>query len=190
MGGKLEHYLQTLTIFHKDGLQKMEEIKRSLEKKDYNLYATYVHALKSASANIGAIGLSESARELEAAGKRADVAFIGLNNDKFLMSLEALMNNISQALVSNREKRSSPVDFELLKSELNKLKEALAALDSVAIDKAVNNLQKFSQAGEVGVSVGNILQSVLIGEYDEAVNMIFSFVYSSSEVKDGTGDCK
>jgi hypothetical protein len=82
------------------------------------------------------------------------------------------------------------VDFELLKSELNKLKEALSALDSVAIDKAVNNLQKFSQAGEVGVRVGNILQSVLIGEYDEAVNMIFSFVYSSSEVKDGTGDCK
>jgi signal transduction histidine kinase/CheY-like chemotaxis protein len=174
IGGNLEHYLQTLAVFHKDGLQKIEEIKRSLEIKDYNLYATYAHALKSASANIGATGLSEAAKELEAAGKLGDSTFIGLNNARFLTNLKTILNDIDQALASNREKWQSPVDFELLRGELNHLKEALTALDSVAIDKAVNNLQKFSQADEVGGVVENILQSVLIGEYDEAVAMIKS----------------
>jgi signal transduction histidine kinase/CheY-like chemotaxis protein len=174
VGGMLELYMQTLAVFHKDGLQKIEEIKKSLETKNYSLYATYVHALKSASANIGAIGLSEAAKELEMASKQADSAFVILNNSKFLASLEILLNDIGQVLASNKKKQQGPVDLKLLKSELNKLEKALIALDSNAIDEAAGNLQKFAQADEVGTSVENILQSVLIGEYDEAVAMIKS----------------
>jgi HPt (histidine-containing phosphotransfer) domain-containing protein len=174
VGGSLELYMQTLAIFHKDGLQKIEEIKKSLETKNYSLYATYTHALKSASANIGAIDLSETAKELEAAGKQADSAFIEQNNAKFLANLESLLSNIGQVLESSKKEQQGSVDLELLKNELSKLEKALIALDSSAIDEAVGNLQKFTQADGVGASVENILQSVLIGEYDEAVATIKS----------------
>jgi signal transduction histidine kinase/CheY-like chemotaxis protein len=172
VGGMLEIYMQTLAIFHKDGLQKIEEINKSLEAKNYSLYATYTHALKSASANIGAIGLSEAAKELEAAGKQSNSAFIELNNNKFLVDLKTILNNISQVLASNKKEQQGPVDFDLLKSDLNKLEKALTALDSNAIDEAVGDLQKFTQTDEVGTKVENILQSILIGEYDEATSQI------------------
>jgi CheY-like chemotaxis protein len=167
-GGTLELYMRTLATFHKDGVQKIEEIRASLETSNYPLYTTYVHALKSASANIGAFDLSNFAKELEDAGKRADSAFVELNNAKFLGNLKTLLDDIGQVLASNMEGKQGPVDLGLLKSELGKLEGALKVLDFDAMNKASDDLQKFAQADEVGASVEKILQSVLIGEYDEA----------------------
>jgi CheY-like chemotaxis protein len=176
VGGKQELYMQTLAIFHKDGIQKIEEIKESLKTETYSLYATYIHALKSASANIGAFDLSEAAKELEIAGKKADSAFVKLNNAKFLANLETLLSNIGKVLAGNKEKQQGSVDLELLKNELSKLEKALTDLDSNAIDEATGNLQKFAQTDGVGASVESILQNVLIGEYDEVVLEIKSLM--------------
>jgi HPt (histidine-containing phosphotransfer) domain-containing protein len=172
-GGTLKGYMQTLTVFHKDGFQKIGEIKKSLEAGDYPLYATYVHALKSALANIGASELSESAKALEFAGKQKNTAFISSNNVQFLTNLETTLNNLENVLSSDyNDWHKASIDFELLKSELNRLKEALEFLDSAAIDNMINGLQEFSQTSGVGSSVENILQNVLIGEYDEAISKI------------------
>jgi CheY-like chemotaxis protein/HPt (histidine-containing phosphotransfer) domain-containing protein len=171
-GGTLELYMRILATFHKDGIQKIEEIRASLETGNYPLYTTYAHALKSASANIGAFSLSDFAKDLEAAGRRADSAFVELNNVKFLANLETILGDIGRVLASNREKEQSSVDLKILKNELCKLKEALAVLDFDTINRASDYLQKFVHVNEVGASVEKILQSVLIGEYDEAVNVI------------------
>jgi len=170
-GGTLKGYMQTLAVFHKDGLQKIDEIKDSLKAGNYPLYATYVHALKSALANIGANELSEDAKALEFAGKGKDIAFIKANNAQFLVGLKVLLDNLGNTLSLNDGYESS-VDFELLKSELSRLKEALELLDSAEIDIMVNSLQEFSQAEGVGPGVESILQSVLIGGYDEAISKI------------------
>jgi len=182
-GGTLKGYMRTLAVFHKDGLQKIEEIRKSLEMGNYHLYAIYVHALKSALANIGANGLSESAKALEFAGKQKDTAFISSNNAQFLMNLETILNSLGNVLSSggNDEQKVS-VDFELFRNELNKLREALESLDSAAIDKIADNLQEFAQADGVGSSVENILRSVLIGEYDEAIAMIDALMKKDSSV--------
>jgi signal transduction histidine kinase/CheY-like chemotaxis protein len=172
-GGTLKGYMQTLAVFRKDGLQKRDEIRNSLETGNYSLYTTYVHALKSALANIGANELSESAKALEFAGKQKDVAFINLNNSQFLMNLGILLDNIKNVFSSGgSDDNKAYVDFELLRSELNMLREALESLDSAAIDKTVDNLRGFAQADKIGSGIENILQSILIGEYDEAISMI------------------
>jgi len=174
-GGTLKGYMQTLAVFHKDGIQKMAEIKKSLETGNYSLYTTYVHALKSASASIGALALSETAKALEAAGRKGDSAFIKQQNAHFLMALEILINNINSVLLANRKNdQKDSVDFETLKNELNNLKAAICIFDSDAIDKAANSLQKFTYMANIGENVENILQKNLIGEYDEAVALIDS----------------
>jgi len=170
-GGTLKGYMQTLAVFHKDGFQKIDEIKKSLKAGNYPLYTTYIHALKSALANIGANELSASAKALEFAGKGNDVTFINFNNAQFLTDLKTLLDNLGNTLSLN-DGYGPTVDFELLKSELSRLKEALESLDSSAIDKMVNSLQEFSQAEGVGPGVESILQSILIGGYDEAISKI------------------
>jgi CheY-like chemotaxis protein/HPt (histidine-containing phosphotransfer) domain-containing protein len=170
-GGTLKGYMQTLAVFRKDGLQKIDEIRESLETDNYPLYATYVHALKSALAIIGASELSENAKALEFASKGKDVAFINSNNVQFLMNLKMLLDSLGNTLSLN-DRYEVSVDFELLKGELSRLKEALESLDSAAIDNMVKNLQEFSQADGVGSGIESILQSILIGGYDEAISKI------------------
>jgi CheY-like chemotaxis protein len=171
-GGTVERYLQTLAVFCKDGWQKAKELKSCLETDDMPLFTTYVHALKSASASIGASGLSKAAAALEKAGRRGDVSYIHANATTFLPYLETLLGNIGAVLPKAGECVEKPVDPTRLKEELSRLKTALDAFDSSEIDGAVEALRCFSRAADVGAAVGAILQNTLIGEYDEAVSLI------------------
>jgi CheY-like chemotaxis protein len=179
MGGNAEHYMQTISIFYKDCLQKFNEIESCLEAHDYNLYATYVHALKSTTASIGAADLSEKAKLLEAAGKREDSEFIKQHNPGFIVKLKELASDINDALsLSKENKQEVPVDIDVLRSELNKLKEALVALNPSAINSTTSYLQEFTKSEKFGASLEAILQNTLIGEYDEAVAIIDKLVAS------------
>jgi len=165
-GGTFESYAQALSAFYKDGLKKIEEIKKCLETDNYPLYTTYVHALKSASASLGAADLSEQAKVLEIAGRQEDSSFVRLHNPNFLTSLETILNNIGTALGSLKQETS--FDFEMLKSELCKLKEAFDAFDFGAINEITGNLQKFVQAPKIGETLESVLQDTVTGEYEKA----------------------
>jgi len=171
-GGTLKGYIDILSTYHKDGLNKIDEIKECLKTDNYLLYTTYIHALKSASASIGALDLSEIAKSLEIAGNNKDLAYIEQYNPEFLKAFEILLNNINAAISATKNNEQSPVDFEILKHELNKLKVAISAYNFGAIDDAVNILRSFTQSAGIGENIENILQKTLIGEYDEAVAMI------------------
>jgi CheY-like chemotaxis protein len=170
-GGTFESYMQTLAVFHKDGFKKIEEIKKCLETDNYPLYTTYVHALKSAGASIGAFNLSEQAKALETAGRQEDSSFIRLHGSKFLMSLERLLNHIGTALNSFK-KQEPPIDFEVLKIKLCKLKKAFDVFDFGTIDEITGNLQNFAQSPKIGETVESILQNTVVGKYEEAVAAI------------------
>jgi len=170
-GGSVENYIQILITYHKDGLKKIEEIKKSLETDNYSLYTTYAHALKSASASIGAFNVSEQAKALEAAGRQKDYSFIKQHNPDFLKSLENLLKHIGIAL-NKAKKQETAADFEALKSELSKLKEAIDVFDFGVINEIAGNLQKFTQIPEIE----EILQNIVAGKYEEVVAAIIEFL--------------
>jgi hypothetical protein len=122
---------------------------------------------------VGAISLSEAARNLEAAAKAGDSAFVKSHNGRFLSYLETLLSNIGEALKSlNAEAPDRDIDAGALKSELSKLKTAIDDMDIAAINEAVKGLKQFAGGAEAGAAVDEILQNTLIGEYDEAVVLI------------------
>ncbi|MCL1957832.1 MAG: ATP-binding protein, partial [Fibromonadales bacterium] len=165
--------IEILDTFYKDGLKKIKEIKECLETENYSLYTIYIHALKSASASVGALDLSEKAKLLEKAGKQGDFTYIKHNTSKFLTALETLLDSINATLLENKKiGQEGPLDFEALKIELNKLKEAIGIFDSDAIDEATKSLRAFTQVAEVE----NILQKTLNGEYDEVVAIIDNLI--------------
>jgi len=172
-GGTLKSYMQILTVFHRDGLEKMNEIKKSFETDNYPLYTTYVHALKSASASIGALDLSKTAKSLEMAGKQGNFTYIKQHNHQLLTSLEILLNNINTVLLANKKNgQKDSVDFKTLKNELNNLKEAVGIFDFDVINKVANSLQTFTLEADIGAGIENILQKILIGEYEEIIPII------------------
>ena len=176
-GGTIENYIKTLAVFHKDAMEKSREIKLCLDTANLPLYTIYVHALKSASANIGAESLSEAARVLEVAGREGNIPLIESKNVQLLADLEELLCNIDTILTNtNKEEQDVPVDMELIKAELCLLKKAIDSFDSIAIKKSADNLRQFIRVADIGATIDNILQYVLIGDDDKAITLIEAII--------------
>jgi len=157
-----ENHLRILAVFYKDGLDRIEKIKKCLEEEDYHLYIVHVHALKSASANIGENEISYEAKALETAGHHGNLEFVKLHTPRFLANLQQVLSNINARLEKKKEKKQ--INLETLV----KLRKALETLDPESIDiigKATDELHGFAQAD-------GILQYVLAGNYDKAIIMI------------------
>ena len=167
-GGALVSYISTLSIFYKDSLRKIEALRSYLSDGNLTLYGIHIHALKSTLASIGSKEMSKAAEALELAAQRNHLDFILINNDPFLDGLQTLLHNINAAISSKIE----PVDLEVLKPELARLKTAMTDYDITAINEIAGKLQRFSQTAGAGDIVDKILQYKLTGGYDEAVLFI------------------
>jgi len=181
-GGKTALYLETLAIFREDAFTKLSEIDRAMTTGDLPSYSIYVHALKSAAANIGAMGLSEKAKALEEAAKRGDRKFIDSNNQRLMADLEMLMEEIAAVTgAGGRMARDggaggeAELDTVELKAILDELSAALDEMNARMIKERMDKLKKFAGGGggaEVGDVVEKIGRCVLMGAYDEALGLI------------------
>jgi len=173
-GGTVKSYMETLAIFHEDAITKIGEINKSLQNKDLNSYSIYVHALKSAAANIGALQLSGDAKNLELASKRKDIEYVELHTPRLLTELATIIGDIGAITDAKQsdEENSAPIDINAVKNTLNELKKAIDAMDGKAIDASVEKLRPFTRTAEVGPNIEKITQAVFIGDYDEALALI------------------
>jgi CheY-like chemotaxis protein len=171
-GGKTKNYLETLSVFYKDGKAKIKQLTDCLKAGNLTLYTTYVHALKSACANIGALNLSEEAKILEAAGIKNDMEHISSANDGFIADLEKLLENIGKAVSAGSKKPDADFDEAIMNELLTKLKTALENFDVEAIDEATDALQEFAQHPDKGELIGTILQDAFVGKYKRALEAL------------------
>jgi signal transduction histidine kinase/CheY-like chemotaxis protein/HPt (histidine-containing phosphotransfer) domain-containing protein len=100
-GGSSDAYKMVLEIFCKDIEDRMQIIQNIPEADTLSLFIINVHALKSSSASLGAKDVSAQAKELEAAGKAEDMAYIRERLPVFLQMLRELKENIRDALTHN-----------------------------------------------------------------------------------------
>jgi len=177
-GGTVDYYLETLTTFHRDGQERQEKIRKCLDAGDLNLYTTHIHALKSASANIGADQLSDAAHTLEMAGQREDLAFIQSNNDPFLTMLERLLSTIGNALASRSASSNGTdtLETEPFKADLVKLKSTLETMDFEMINRTVDLLLASARTAQIQTAVRDISKHILLFEYEEANALIESLL--------------
>ena len=185
-GASVERYLETLKVFYDDGLEKIKEIKTALEANNIPLYTIHIHAIKSASANIGAEKLSEKASALEAAGKQADLSYIGTHNSQFLTDFELLLNSINDALSvldESREEKKDPVDMKEVKIIFGKLKTAIEAMDAQEMDSNLALLLKLNLADNISEGLQTISKQILMADYDEALSLL---EFLLSELNSGT----
>jgi CheY-like chemotaxis protein len=168
-GGNIQSYLDTLKIFHKDGKSKLRELADCVKNENTALYTTYVHALKSACANIGALQLSKEAGTLENAGINQDMSFILAQHDRLASELNKLLESIAAFLLAHTPKPDENLDITLLNSILDRLKTAMETFDITVIDETAEELQAFTAFPDVGEALNEILQNVFVGKYKKAL---------------------
>ncbi|MCL2810001.1 MAG: ATP-binding protein [Treponema sp.] len=181
IGGKVNNYLNALSVFCDDSISKTSEIQNCLKNENLDLFTTHIHALKSASANIGADSISDAANSLEMAGQRLDTNYIYENTSAFLTNLDTLLNNIREVLLVTRNKTGgTPIDINIVKSDLIRLKKAFEDYDAGVISEISKKLKNMVFPLDIGDKIGDdigdnirqILKYKLNGEYNEAVSLI------------------
>ena len=180
-GGSLDTYLETLATYQIDVLERIDVLKECVANKDLSLYAICVHAVKGASANVGADSMAEFALSLEMAAKKGDFEYIRSRNSEFLADLSVLLDSIKGALADFREgtgRSSGSTDSELLKADLTKLENALNNMDASAINLTIDHLQKTPLPDDAAAAIREISMKVLLSEYAQAVELIEVYIAS------------
>ncbi len=93
-----ELYRSLLERFVEEKSQKTDDLERYFNEDDLKNYAIVVHALKSNAKMIGALDLSEMARELESAAKEDRKGIIQRNKDDMNLEYERVADVVAKAL--------------------------------------------------------------------------------------------
>ncbi len=92
--GDESFYHELLRDYHDSYSQRLDELKEALAGSDMKNYAVKIHALKSVSKTIGAMGLSEKAAELEKAAKEGDTGIVKEKHPVFAAEYERIVTLI------------------------------------------------------------------------------------------------
>jgi len=176
----LDAYRMVLNIFREDAEERLPLLQTVPQADSLPVFATQVHALKSASASIGAAELSAQAAGLEAAGKAGDMAFIQANLPVFTENLAELAVGIrgwEKAMKerdSEKPEAANRLDHETVTPLLHELAAALKSQKADDIDRILEHL--VAQPLDVGIktAVEQISDEVLMAEYDKAVEILDS----------------
>ncbi len=105
-----EFYDQLLAEYGKNRAKKTEDLNRYLDSENWQDYSIRVHAVKSTSKMIGAMELSEMAKSLEEASKKADADKVRAEHPEFIKRYKALLEAIAK--VVNGEEESTFAENE------------------------------------------------------------------------------
>ncbi len=98
-GGDMECFLEILKVYYDSGEKRLDELKSFLDTKDYKNYIIAVHGLKSSSASIGAMELSECAKAHEFSGKDEKYDFLHEDFSHLESLYRQALDKIYRALV-------------------------------------------------------------------------------------------
>ena len=139
MGGDENSYKEILALYAEKSEKKIQQIGELFDKDDLKNYVIEVHALKSTSLNIGAVGLSELAKELETAGRAGNFAVIKKKNGELL----ALYRDVSEAARKYLAETGGVPEPEQPAEENTELAEISAELLTEYIERAKAACESF-----------------------------------------------
>lgn len=143
--GSIEEYQELLDLYCLDGKRKLTLLRELWEKGDYKTYGIEVHALKSASANVGAMRLSKSAREQERAVDRGDKTFVDSHVEYLLAEYEEQLGYIREFLAGDSETDKEDRN-EIEKGELIQgMEQALDSLENFRAKQCAGKVEEILQ---------------------------------------------
>jgi HPt (histidine-containing phosphotransfer) domain-containing protein len=175
-GGTINGYREVLIFFRKDAEERLPLFQTAPNADAMPAFVTQVHALKSASAFIGAAELSAQAARLESAGKAGDIAFIQENLAVFAKCLSELAARIlvweKAVKEHNSEKQAGDIDHTAVTPLLHELAQALKSQKGDAIDCILEQIAQQPLDTGVKTAIDKIADEVLIAEYEKALGIL------------------
>ena len=173
-GGKEDSYRQVLNMFCTDAEDRLPVLNENLDIDNIIKFTTQVHALKSASASIGAALLSKNAGDLEAAGHKGDIDFIKTNIGSFCLQLSQFIDSVKTALEYYPDKTDEfSLDSEKdLTPFLSELENALKMQNVLEIEHLLEDILNKNPEGRLKNIAEQISDFVLMADFESAIELI------------------
>ena len=145
-------YDELLLKFAADADQKLEEIDGFFSQKDWENYCIMVHALKSTARMTGADALSDLAKALEDAAKKADAEYIGAHHEELLKKYREMVQNIRDILGEEEENGEQKEYLEIsdveFRKRLHEINDSLNTFEAEKAKKLIEQMDGFVYGGE------------------------------------------
>ncbi len=143
--GSEELFMTILGDYYHAIPKKHKLIQTYKDKAEWHSYTVEVHALKSASKQIGADELADRAAALEAAGNANDIDIILQNTDE-LLAMYAHYHDILSPFFPERQETEGkpPITADILTDVFAEMKQAIDDLDTDKMDDAIHTLDGYS----------------------------------------------
>ncbi|GHU81236.1 hypothetical protein FACS1894191_7960 [Clostridia bacterium] len=148
------------------------QIRDAMEQRDYALYTTVVHGVKSALRSIGAEEMGNCAANLEAAGNRGDTLVIEKDTERLLEGIGALTEGIGGVLARWSEGGKTREDAVLSKPMLEAIKTSLIEMDISTVNKLLMDGMDSVLNDGARSSLLEIEKDILLFEYANAIAKI------------------
>jgi HPt (histidine-containing phosphotransfer) domain-containing protein len=175
LSGSQDAYRQILTTYSEDVEERLKLLRNMPGADTLSAFITSVHALKSASASVGAMELSAQALGLETAGKAGDMAFIRENLPVFAKHLEEIAGRIKEWEKNMKERdlkepaSASGGGNDSIMSLLRELAQALKLQKADDIDEIMERIMAQPLDTDLKTAIEQISDEVLVAEYDKAM---------------------
>lgn len=145
--GSEELFMTILADYYHAIPKKYNLIQTYRDREEWHNYTVEVHALKSASRQIGADELSDKAAALEAAGNAGDIDIILQNTDDVLSMYAHYHEILSPYFPEQKEEEGKPpITGAVLMDVFAEMKQAIDDLDMDKMDDAIHTLDGYSFA--------------------------------------------
>jgi CheY-like chemotaxis protein/HPt (histidine-containing phosphotransfer) domain-containing protein len=174
-GGNLDLYQKVLEVYCCDVNDRLGGLRADSQEEDLSNFTINAHALKSASASIGAKDLAETLARLEAFGKLKDRLGIEELLDPCLEELAQISMDIDQVLRSlKEEQRPQPsLTEEAVLERLEQLKLALQQERVMEADELLLTLKANTYRNiKISSYLTNISNLILVFELDQAMALV------------------
>lgn len=143
--GSEELFMTILADYYHAIPKKLKLIRTYMDKEDWHSYTVEVHALKSASKQIGAEELSDRAAALEAAGNANNIDIILQNTEDALAMYQHYYDILSPYFPEKQEVEGKPpITTAILMDVFEEMKRAIDDLDMDKMDDAIHTLDGYS----------------------------------------------
>jgi signal transduction histidine kinase/CheY-like chemotaxis protein/HAMP domain-containing protein/HPt (histidine-containing phosphotransfer) domain-containing protein len=165
---KLSELEKFFLIDARKAANELERMKINvLDEKDMESYGITVHGMKSALANIGETGLSETARRLEQAAIEKNAAVIHKETPAFIDALKSLIEKMIPVKDSGNAQVSGE-DTAYLREKMLQVKTACETVNKKAAKAAMNNLKQKNWPRRINDVLDELSVHLLHSDFEKA----------------------
>lgn len=174
-GNSRSRYLQILRYIYADGEEQIARMRKYVSERKWDSYVFDTHALKGLAKGIGAMKLSEMAKEQEFAAREGDYQIIQEGAEALFENYGMLLANIKYVFKENgivlndeNQKAVQSVSPEKLSDELDSLCESLAMLEQQEAEKKMKQILSYEMNSKMRRDLLQAQEAIRKFDYEDA----------------------